>query len=289
MLIRDIMSAPAITVRPDARIAEVARLMREEQISGVPVVDANGQLHGLITEHDLISRHAPIREPAFYAVLSGVIPLSLDSYRLYREQLRQTLAVTADQLMRKVERTVAPDATVESVMVMMLDEKVELLPVVDGGGLLGVVTRTDLVRLINSLEMAVDEEAASAVPEALRLIGLREVVLYVEDMNAMVAFYRDTMGLTLQTPLEVTDFSAEQWVVFDTGVADLALHGGGQKRLGADSPMLVFFTRDIAAHRDELVAKGMVWEDIVEAAPGIRVCHGRDPEGTPLALEQRVG
>lgn len=160
MQVREIMSSPAITVGPATLIREVARIMRENQISGVPVVDEAGALLGLITELDLIARNAPIREPRYLAVLSAMIPLSLEEYREYKEQLRQALAISAEDLMTADVATVTPDTPVEEALEMMLDAEVITLPVVEGDRVVGVVSRTDMVRLIETLESAPDEPPA---------------------------------------------------------------------------------------------------------------------------------
>ena len=58
---------------------------------------------------------------------------------------------------------------------------------------------------------------------------LIEIIVYVEDMAAQVAFYRDVLGLRVTWP-DVGDFSGEHWVTFATGAATLALHSGGEQR-----------------------------------------------------------
>lgn len=67
---------------------------------------------------------------------------------------------------------------------------------------------------------------------------LTEVILYVQDMARQVQFYREVLGLPVTEPRNVTDFSGEFWVVLDAGSFRLVLHGGGQGRLGADTPNL---------------------------------------------------
>ena len=157
MQVREIMSSPAITVGPTTEIREVARTMRENVISGVPVVDTSGVLLGLITEIELISRNAPVQEPHYLAVLSALIPVNLEEYRQYKEQLRQALALSAVDLMRDEVETLSPDSLVEDALEAMLNPEVTMMPVVEGGRVIGVVTRTDLVRLIETLEAAPDE------------------------------------------------------------------------------------------------------------------------------------
>src|SRR3990172_393441 len=86
---------------------------------------------------------------------------------------------------------------------------------------------------------------------------LMEVILYVQDMNAQVAFYRDRFGLEVTYPQGVRDFSQESWVMLATGQCTLVLHGGGRRRLGEDAPKIVFRVRDIEAARRELLDQGV--------------------------------
>jgi CBS domain-containing protein len=157
MQVREIMSSPAITVSPTTEIREVARTMRKNVISGVPVVDGDGTLLGVITEMELIARNAPVQEPRYLAVLSALIPVNIEEYRQYKEQLRQALAISAADLMRDEVETIGPDELIEEALETMLNPEVTMLPVVEDGRVIGVVTRTDLVRLIETLEAAPDE------------------------------------------------------------------------------------------------------------------------------------
>ena len=157
MQVREIMSSPAITVRPETDIRSVARVMLQHQISGVPVVDETGALLGTITEMELIARNAPVQEPHYFAVLSAMIPLNLNEVREYREQMRQVLAIRADELMTDEIETVTPDDDVTEALELMLDPETIMLPVLEGKMLVGVVTRTDLVQLIERLESAPDQ------------------------------------------------------------------------------------------------------------------------------------
>lgn len=117
--------------------------------------------------------------------------------------------------------------------------------------------------------------------------GLIEVILYVKDMPTQVAFYRDRLELSVLYPAEVTDFANEFWVVLDTGACKLALHGGGQQRLGADTPKLVFGVADIQVARATLLQRRVQIGEVRTAAPGVWVCDGFDPEGNPFSIEAR--
>lgn len=115
--------------------------------------------------------------------------------------------------------------------------------------------------------------------------GLIEVILYAQDMATQVAFYRDRLGLTVLYPTEVTDFANEYWVVLDTGACKLILHGGGNGKLGADTPKIVFGVDDIQAARATLVQRGVQLSEVRSPAPGVAVCDGVDSEGNPFSIE----
>jgi len=153
MQVRDIMSNNVITVTPDTTIKKLAWLMRANQISGVPVVSQTGEMVGFVSELDLISRHAPAKAPTYYPLLWGLIPFGLDDYADYKEQVRHILAVNAEQLMTAKVTTVGPDDSIEHVATQMMRPGHRSLPVVENGKIIGIITRTDLVQLIEELEM----------------------------------------------------------------------------------------------------------------------------------------
>lgn len=157
MNLREIMSAPPVTVGPEATVQQVARLMHAKHISGVPVVNEKGELLGVITELHLIERNAPLREPQYIPVLSGMIPIHLDEHREYKARLRQALATTAAELMDNTDVPIgAPDDPVDAAFDLLSNPADTLLPILEGEVVVGVVTRTDLVRLIEQLEGVLD-------------------------------------------------------------------------------------------------------------------------------------
>ena len=116
---------------------------------------------------------------------------------------------------------------------------------------------------------------------------LGEVILYVENMDRQVAFYRDTLGFDIEYPKHKSDYAEEFWVVFETGACRLALHGGGCRRLGADSPKIVFVVPDIQDAKCALEQRGAELSEIRSPAPGVFVCDGVDPEGNRYSIESK--
>lgn len=153
MIVRDIMSSPVITVTPQTSIQAVAQLMRDHHISGVPVVTNGARVIGIVTEVDLIAQHAPAQEPSYISLLWATIPLRLDDYTRYKDQVRHILAVNAEQLMTPDPTTVSPDDSLEHVAGLMIKPGHSSLPVLEDGKLVGIITRTDLVRIIERLEV----------------------------------------------------------------------------------------------------------------------------------------
>ena len=75
MKVADVMSRDVIVVRPETAVPEIARLMWGHRVSGLPVVDADGDLVGIVTELDLLVRNANLHVPTYLRVLDVMIPL----------------------------------------------------------------------------------------------------------------------------------------------------------------------------------------------------------------------
>lgn len=114
---------------------------------------------------------------------------------------------------------------------------------------------------------------------------LFRVILYVQDMQRMVEFYRDVLRLPLCAPRPKTDYSDDYWVEFAAGSCAIVLHGGGQMRLGEDTPKLAFRVADIESTRATLIRRGVDMGEIRSPAPGVRVADGFDPEGHPFSID----
>lgn len=144
MKVRDIMSSPVVTVREDATLDEVARLMLAKQIGGVPVVRTDGRLGGIVTESDFSAKSRPV--PFSLLSLPSVLGHWLQPAveRVYQEAREMTAA----EVMTRNVVTVDEDATVEDAIHRMCDAKVHRLPVVRDGVPVGMVARRDLLRLM---------------------------------------------------------------------------------------------------------------------------------------------
>jgi catechol 2,3-dioxygenase-like lactoylglutathione lyase family enzyme len=118
--------------------------------------------------------------------------------------------------------------------------------------------------------------------------GLVQAILYVQDMDAQVHFYRDVMGLTLRFPQDLASYASEFWVEFETGQCTLALHAGGKGRLGEDAPRFSFEVENMESTRALLLQRGVTLGEVRSPAPGILVCDARDPEGNGFAIRSQT-
>lgn len=140
-----IMTKEVITVKPADEVEKAARLLLEHKISGLPVVDEENRVVGVISEGDLVIREKEVKAPAFSEVLGGVI--FLESQKRFFEELKKTIALTVEELMSRRIFTVDEEATLEEVATIMSKKGVNRVPVVDGDNrLLGIITRQDIIR-----------------------------------------------------------------------------------------------------------------------------------------------
>jgi acetoin utilization protein AcuB len=134
MLIKERMSRPVITTRPDTPIMDALNLMQQEQIRRLPVVDKRGRMVGIVAKEDLL-----------HAAPSDVSSLSV------WEMNYMVSKITVDRVMTKDVTTIDEDTPLEEAARIMADNKVGGLPVMHDGKIVGMITETDLFKIF--LEM----------------------------------------------------------------------------------------------------------------------------------------
>jgi CBS domain-containing protein len=151
------MTREVISVAPETSLRDVARLLSEHQISGVPVVDAEGACVGVVSEGDLLLKQVSRRPPARLS-LEWFLSPPPDP-----EERRRMTAVTAAEAMTAPALTIESDRPLREAAALMVDRSVNRLPVVSGTALVGVITRADLVRAY----LGSDDEIGRAVRDDL--------------------------------------------------------------------------------------------------------------------------
>lgn len=144
MLIRDIMTKDVVSVRDSDTVDTCAKLLYKHNISGLPVLDAEGRLVGIVTEGDLIRRESKIQGPAVLEILGGLI--YLDSPKKFIDDLKQSMGQLVQDVMTRKVITIKPDATIEDGATLLVQKKIKRLPIVDEkGSLIGIVSRRDVM------------------------------------------------------------------------------------------------------------------------------------------------
>jgi CBS domain-containing protein len=145
MRAQDVMSSPAVTLHPERSVRDAAKVLSSNGFTAAPVVDGNGRLLGMVTEADLVG--------------DRILPDGRG--RIWREAETSAdpraskPAATVGQVMTRPAVSVTPDADVRDVARMMLADQVRSIPVVDAMGVVGVVTRRDLLKLVARDDMSI--------------------------------------------------------------------------------------------------------------------------------------
>jgi CBS domain-containing protein len=140
LLAGELMKAPAITTRTTEAVSSVARLMLESGISGVPVLDAAGRPVGMVSDGDLLGRRGEGRRSPWLEMLAKQSPPPNDA-----------LERPVGEVMSAPLITVSRKASVRDLAETFQAHRIKRLPVLDDGGLVGVVTRSDLLCLVEAL------------------------------------------------------------------------------------------------------------------------------------------
>lgn len=144
---KDIMTKEVLTIREDDTVEAAARLITEKDISGLPVVDENNKLKGIITEGDLIRRLSKISGPSSIEILGGIFPL--ERKKDFIDKINKSMGYLVKDMMTKDVITISEDAEIEEIATLMVREKIRRIPVVDDEKkLIGIISRRDIMKNI---------------------------------------------------------------------------------------------------------------------------------------------
>jgi CBS domain-containing protein len=142
----DIMAKEVITVFPDTEIVQAAKILVEENINGVPVVDEEGKMVGILCQSDLIAQQKTIPLPSLFTLLDGFIPLT--SMKKFEKDIQKIAAIKVADAMTVDPVAVSPDTGIAEIANLMVDKNFHSIPVVDEGKLVGIIGKEDILRTI---------------------------------------------------------------------------------------------------------------------------------------------
>jgi CBS domain-containing protein len=146
--VREYMDADPVSVRPDASVEDVARVLGENELHGVPVTTEDGAVVGIVTENDLVigDDEGDLHIPAYIELFGGLV--FLEPFRRFEQRMKKAVAATAEQMMTADPRTVAPEDDVHQAAHVIVETGHNRIPVVADGRLVGVISRADVVRAL---------------------------------------------------------------------------------------------------------------------------------------------
>ncbi len=169
MRVRDLMTKNPITVDSETLVLDAQKIMAENNIRRLPVVD-KGKLVGIVTMHDiLMASPSPATSLSVYEL----------NYLLAKMKVKE--------IMKKNPITVTPDTTFEEALRIGQEKKVGSFPVMENGKLVGITTESDLVRFVIRI-LGLKEEGTRITIEGLgaKLGDLKKIISIVEDHQTII-------------------------------------------------------------------------------------------------------
>lgn len=146
LVAREIMTDRVITVSPETRVSELARILATENIGGAPVVDGEGRLLGVVTESDLIDQTKKVHIPTVVAILDSLI--FLERPDRMEKDIRKIAGTVVGDIYTPNPVTVSEETPLDEIATIMAKKHVHTLPVMRGGELVGVIGKGDIIRTL---------------------------------------------------------------------------------------------------------------------------------------------
>jgi CBS domain-containing protein len=178
LTVADVMTKEVITIAPETPVEAVAKLLYERQISGLPVIDGKGRVVGILSEGDLMAHTAATGSDK---PRSWWLRFFSDTGSRAEEYLK-THGRTAADVMSRSPMTIGPDASLAEVAQLLEKNRIKRLPVVDGGKLVGLVSRANLIRGLATAQppasttAASDREIKEKLEKAIEAEGLGRLI-----------------------------------------------------------------------------------------------------------------
>jgi len=144
----DIMSSHVISVKKETSLKDLALLLYDHHINGVPVMDDDGSLIGVICESDLIRKNKKLHIPTVVTLFDAVI--YLESSKKFEKEIERVNATKVEDLYTKKVVSIEKETPIDEIATIMAEKKIYTIPVMEGDRLVGIVGKTDLIRTLVS-------------------------------------------------------------------------------------------------------------------------------------------
>lgn len=145
MKVKDIMTKEVVTIKEDDTVKDAARILNDMNLSGLPVVDVDNKIKGIITDGDLLRRVSTINGPSYVQLLGGGFPL--ESKKDFLERLNKSIGYLVKEMMTKDVIIISENAGIEEAATLMVSKKIKRIPVADDKKkLIGIISRKDIMK-----------------------------------------------------------------------------------------------------------------------------------------------
>lgn len=147
MLVREVMTTEMLTFVADDRVQDAYERLMDRGVDGAPVVDGAGAVVGMLTTGDLLVQETKLHYPTVVSLFGAYLELP-SSHRKFEQELRKAVGAKVGDVMTAHPYTCSPDDTLERAATLMHEHDVSRLPVTEGGKLVGIVARGDVLRAV---------------------------------------------------------------------------------------------------------------------------------------------
>ena len=147
--ILDVMTPNPITVTPKTDLKDAIALLAENKISGLPVIDEEDNLVGMLSESDLMWQESGVEPPPYIMILDSII--YLQNLSRYEKEIHKALGQTVADVMSEKPLTIKSDQKIKQAAKILHQKEVRRLPVIDSEGkVIGILTQGDIIRAMAS-------------------------------------------------------------------------------------------------------------------------------------------
>ncbi len=141
---KDIMTREVMTVKKDTSISELSRLFIEHRVNGIPVVDDDNEVVGMVTQGDLIEQNKSLHIPTVITLFDAV--LFLESEKKFEADVKKLTGTKVEDIYSSNAVTVTQETALGEIASIMAEKDIHTLPVVEDGKLVGIIGKLDLIR-----------------------------------------------------------------------------------------------------------------------------------------------
>jgi CBS domain-containing protein len=189
MLVKDLMTSPVISVKPDAKVSAIADLLHSHRFTGVPVVNDDGVVVGVITERELFSADSKLYLPGYMKILQET-KFIIGGHKELPYAAEQLTRTAAKDIMNRNVHFVSPDTSVEELAELLVKQNQSPIPVTDTTNkLLGIVSRSDLIGLLAPPVPLHDKTYYEQLNASLKPRPIDEELSYIHhDLSSRFAY-----------------------------------------------------------------------------------------------------